>query len=122
MGAGLAKQLRDKYPGLYEEYKKYFNFANSKSLLGDCQLVLVSDGKIIANLFGQLDYGRDKQYTNYNALKQALALAFNFAKENKMSVAIPYGLGCGLAGGDWKEVYKIIKEVFDDYDVTIYKL
>lgn len=30
--------------------------------------------------------------------------------------------GCGIANGDWKIVYKIIEEVFRDYDVTLYKL
>jgi hypothetical protein len=38
------------------------------------------------------------------------------------SIALPYNLGCGLASGDWNIVYKIIEEVFNDYDVTIYKL
>jgi hypothetical protein len=38
------------------------------------------------------------------------------------SIALPYNLGCGLDGGDWIVVYKIIEEVFNDYDVTIYEL
>jgi hypothetical protein len=38
-----------------------------------------------------------------------------------MSIAIPFNLGCGLAGGNWDTVDKIIEDVFDDYDVTIYK-
>jgi hypothetical protein len=46
-------------------------------------------------------------------------------KENStlygMSIAIPFNLGCGLAGGNWDTVDKIIEDVFDDYDVTIYK-
>ena len=39
------------------------------------------------------------------------------------SVALPYGIGCGLAGGDWNTVYDIIKEVFanDDRKVFICK-
>jgi hypothetical protein len=28
------------------------------------------------------------------------------------TLALPYGLGCGLAGGDWKVVYEIIRDVF----------
>ena len=32
-----------------------------------------------------------------------------------MRVAIPYGLGCGLAGGNWNIVYGIIARQFEDY-------
>lgn len=32
-----------------------------------------------------------------------------------MRVAIPYGLGCGLAGGNWNIVYEIIARQFEDY-------
>ena len=31
-------------------------------------------------------------------------------------MGIPYGLGCGLAGGDWNVVYNIINDVFYDCD------
>ena len=27
-------------------------------------------------------------------------------------VSLPYGIGCGIAGGDWNVIQKIIKEVF----------
>jgi len=43
------------------------------------------------------------------------------AKKNNLSIAIPYGIGCGLAGGKWDIVYDIIEEVFNDYDVVIYR-
>ena len=41
-----------------------------------------------------------------------------------MSIAIPYGIGCGLAGGNWLTVKRILSEVFADsnVDVTIYAL
>lgn len=44
------------------------------------------------------------------------------ARERNMSIAIPYGIGCGIANGKWGRVYKIIEKVFSDYDVTLYKL
>ena len=55
-----------------------------------------------------------------------LERALNWVKkkviDEKLSVAIPYGIGCGIANGDWNKVYKIIEEVFSDYDVTLYRL
>ena len=125
MGAGLAKQIRDKYPAVYTSYKKFcdgYNYNDRMTLLGQIQTTMVSDGKIIANLFGQYNYGRDKQHTEYNALTGCLEQILELAKLFNDSIAIPYNLGCGLAGGDWSIVYAIIEEVFDDYDVTIYKL
>lgn len=124
MGSGLAKQIRNKYPEVYPSYIKYCKGCKDndpKNLLGEVQTIPCSDGKIIANLFGQYRYGRDKQYTDYNALKTSLEGILQVAKMFNDTIAIPYNLGCGLAGGDWNIVYKIIEEVFEDYDVTIYK-
>jgi len=120
MGSGLAKQIRNKYPEVFNEYKYILNTCGSQ--LGHCQMVLCSDGKSVANLFAQDGYGTDRRYTDYDYLKQSLQQLLIVAKENNLTIAIPYNLGCGLAGGDWNIVYKIIKDVFEDYDVTIYKL
>ena len=86
-------------------------------------IVLTSDAEHrIANIFSQYDFGHDKNYTDYDSLREGLEEVKEFAMPNHLSIAIPYKIGCGLAGGDWNIVYKIIEDVFDDYDVTIYKL
>lgn len=121
MGSGLAKQIREKYPKVFEEYQSYINKYKFVTL-GSFQIINVGNNKYIANLFGQYGYGRNKQYTDYKALEEALFSLKVCCKENNKSVALPYNLGCGLAGGNWDIVYKIIEEVFSDYDVTIYKL
>jgi O-acetyl-ADP-ribose deacetylase (regulator of RNase III) len=120
MGSGLAKQIRNKYPQVFTEYKWVLD--NFGSQLGHCQLVSCNDSKTIANLFSQDRYGTDRRYTDYDYLKQSLQQLLRMANENEFSIAIPYNLGCGLAGGNWDIVYKIIEDVFQDYDVTIYKL
>jgi hypothetical protein len=38
-----------------------------------------------------------------------------------MNIVAPQ-FGSGLAGGDWKHIAQIIKEVFEDRDITIYVL
>jgi hypothetical protein len=41
-------------------------------------------------------------------------------KENeKRSTAIPYKIGCGLAGGDWEVVKGIIVEVFKPTELFV---
>lgn len=125
MGAGLARQIRDKYPSTYKKYVLYCKSKSVDDLLGD--VLFTQEDKLIANIFGQKDYGREKQQTDYNALRNGFRRVFNRAsgRDNKTctySVAIPQGIGCGLAGGDWNVVYGIIEDVFKDYNVTIYKL
>lgn len=124
MGSGLAKQIVNKYPEIYAPYKKYSRTTLIADQLGSVFYVKTSDGKIIANLFGQIDYGIDKQYTDYEALNKALqTLRADIISDGSMnySIAIPYGIGCGLGGGEWLVVSDIIERVFEGLDVTIYE-
>lgn len=124
MGSGIAKALRDKYSTLYPSYKQHCSQHNSPDeLLGHCQIVQ-EGSRHIANLFGQLEYGRQKSkvYTNYEALRTSLTTLREYAVQNQLSVALPYGIGCGLANGDWDVVSEILEQEFGDYDVMLYKL
>lgn len=127
MGTGLAKQIRDKYTQVYTEYKKLCdNYKNSRALMGKTLMVKVfcfrqGKFKYIANLFGQYYYGRDKVYTDYNALRKAFICIRKIAISEGKSVAIPYGIGCGCAGGNWDNVLELIEDEFNDINVTIYK-
>ena len=118
MGAGLAKQIRDKYPTVYTQYKRDV----TPNSLGTCLFVPVPDGNIIANLYAQFNYGRGGRYTDYDALTKCLTRVAQVSKERNIPVALPYNIGCGLAGGDWNVVYSIIQQTLSDTETTIYKL
>lgn len=121
-GAGLAKQIREKYPFAYESYRTCCDETEDKrDLLGRIKQVKQNDGKIIVHIFGQLGYGRGKLQTDYKALERGLKVLEIKARNSEESVALPYGIGCGLAGGDWEIVCKIIDKVFKDYEVSLYK-
>jgi O-acetyl-ADP-ribose deacetylase (regulator of RNase III) len=131
MGAGLALSIRKKYPKVFEKYKYIVNNCKNKNKLMGRTLFLSENGKvikkeyspntkIIANLFGQYNYGKGVQ-VDYEALENSLMELKKFAKENNLSVGIPYKIGCGLAGGDWKRTKSIIEKIFKDYPVNIYK-
>ncbi|MEC1270046.1 Appr-1-p processing protein [Bacillus vallismortis] len=131
MGAGLAKSILNKYPNVKKEYQSFRNFnlnkgLTDKDLLGLVNYVRVSDGKVIANVFGQVNIKKnhfDKTvYTKTEALTRGLKEVKKFSKQLNKSVAIPYGIGCGLAGGDWNIISELIESIFSDYKVTIYKL
>ncbi len=123
MGAGVAKQIRE-HLLTPEEYQKYVNKCreNGASLLGQAQLLEAPDGRIIANCFGEnipTGKGRD---TDYDALMHAVARVRNYAKTEKMTVAVPGLIGCGLAGGDWKIVRNMLYKLFggkNEPDLTI---
>ena len=122
MGAGLAKKIRDKYPKVYKSYKEVCNKNTDTFLLGKIQIVNVGNEKFIINLFAQLNYGKGERFTDYNSLRSCLFLVKKYTPRN--SIAIPWGLGCGLAGGDWVKVVEIIEEVFEgsNIEIVIYKL
>jgi O-acetyl-ADP-ribose deacetylase (regulator of RNase III) len=115
MGAGLAKQIREKYPHVYENYRDVYEVAEG-SLLGVVCYVHVSPKLCISSVFGQEYYGRNKNivYTNYNALKTGLADISSVAQALGYQVYIPHGIGCGLANGDWNVVLSIIEETTPD--------
>lgn len=123
MEAGIALQIKMRFPIVYNQYNQYCEENNkSKSLLGCCFIVPTESGKSIANLFGQYEIGVGKVRTEYRHLEASLMALKDFAKKNRLSVGLPFQLGSGLAGGDWNTVKGIIKDVFNDYPVTIYKL
>lgn len=134
MGAGIAKQMKQKYPENFYRYKKLcdeFSY-RPELLLGQCQLTINYDDtrwsntRYIANMFGQVGYGRVKQQTDLKALFQAfLSLREQSKLIDKYTIAIPYGIGCGLGGANWDDVYKIIEKVFKNDErsiVDIYQL
>ena len=114
MGAGLAKQIRDKWPQVYTEYRA-MTLTRPYHRLGKCQIVEVVTRKLyVANLFGQYAYGGlAKKHTNYQALTQAIQELSSWHKNNCHSsfpIWVPYKLGCGLAGGDWEIVQSILSQ------------
>lgn len=117
MGAGIALQIKNKYPEVYNAYKVFCNINTTKPPLGKSLCVWTKDNHCIINVFGQLGYGRAQQQTDYDALYSGFAMAAEeirntFLNGNpcyQIPIAIPYGIGCGLAGGDWEKVEEILK-------------
>lgn len=128
MGSGVALAIREKWPKVYEEYKKCVDkmtdMGTRGRLLGVVWWVIVGEAgnrKRIANVFGQDNLGRDgKQYTDYKALKKGLEeVAYNASVYGR-TIAMPWGIGCGTGGGDWEGVVEpMINDIADRYGVEI---
>ena len=128
MGSGVAKAILTKYPEVKEGYHALHRSGlalctnGSDDFLGTAQPIDVHDGKVVFNLFTQLDYGYDgKQYVSYKAIEECFkSLTLNCDYIN--AIAIPR-IGCGLAGGDWDKVKEIINSATKNkLDVYVYYL
>jgi len=115
MGAGIAKSIASTYPECFKEYKHFLEITPSSSILG--KVCFYEGEKVIANIFGQKSIGRGLR-TNYEALNSGLVCVHEYAKNHRMSVGIPFKIGCGLAGGDWNVVSKMIENIFGNSEVV----
>lgn len=111
MGAGLAKQIRDTYPKVWDVYR------TKKLKLGD--VFGVDCGKhIILNIATQAELGRYKKPFNYTAFTVGLdKINSSFSGP----VAFP-AIGCGLGGGDWYKVAEIMRKVCTNIQPIVYYL
>lgn len=131
-GAGIAKQIRNKWHNVYVKYKKISDKnRNMEELIGKVQCVKTDETNIkyVFNLFSQRGIGKSNtpfpngRNTDYDALK----LCLNKVKEychihNIHSIGLPKYMSCGLAGGDWDGVvYPMIAEIFaEDKELKVY--
>lgn len=126
MGAGIAKQIKEKYPMAYNADKDCG--MSPEDRLGKYSVVVYPDiPLIIFNLYGQYAYGRGRVHTNYDSLSSALNYMFQTLTSNQpvfsgfpIKVGMPYGTGAGLAGGNWDTIYSLIQEVSDKYQIDVY--
>ena len=115
MGAGIAKQIKDKYLSDNEEYEDVCN--NSPSDLYGKTYLIETCEKIIANIFSQVNFNTDLKH-----LETALIDLKKFAQKMDLTIALPWGIGCGIANGNWSEVENVLIKVFDNYDINLYYL
>lgn len=124
MNSGVARQVRMRYPNVYDAYKRLCsNSENPNNLLGLVQIIATQESdspKYIANLFAQADYGyKKKRYTKYLSLKKCLQSVHDAKRIQHASIAIPYRMGCCRGGGNWSIVSEMIDQIFKDRDVLI---
>lgn len=124
MGGGVALAIKNTYPNVYEEYKSFCDIHGIEECFGS-SCVVGEKEKIIINAFGQKYIGSNECMTDYAALKSGLSegiktirLCWNLDSITQLTIAIPYKIGCGLAGGDWEEVSKLLEEIEVEQNVV----
>lgn len=107
MGAGLALQIRMKWPKAHEDYVRY---CRKCPMVSDVVFSKIGDGVIVAHLFGQSDISTGECATRYEAYPEMLKEVRKAAEGLEEEIYIPYGIGCGLGGGDWNIVLSILEK------------
>lgn len=125
MGAGIAFQIRKKWPEVNKAYVALCKSVPSpEELLGAMQpcptLDTESKIKYVANLFGQNGVSTSERATSYDGIYDALCNLKAFALQSGIkSIGFPYKMSCGLGGGDWTIIETMINRVFEDSDIYI---
>ncbi|HEX9048256.1 MAG TPA: Appr-1-p processing protein, partial [Verrucomicrobiae bacterium] len=88
--------------------------------LGEVQCVHVSQDIWVANLIGQRDIRTmgGVPPIRYEAVREGLKKVAAEAKRMGASVHMPR-IGCGLAGGKWEEVERIVAEQLDANGIAV---
>lgn len=134
MGAGVAKQISDKWPQVfvsyYEKCKVIASYNQPARInLGNIQIVALYDDfyatnshQFVINMFAQEYYGNQGRFTSYDAFWECLWNIYVNCQKGS-TIAFPKGIGCGLGGANWNIIYSMIEEVLgDEFKIKIYYL
>lgn len=131
MNSGVAKAIRQKWPRVYEWYRKAGKDMLSDEfcdeelswdyMYGHIQEIPVNNNQSVINMFSQLTYGYDgHRYTSYDAFWTCLGeILAQTPKGSK--IAFPARIGCVRGGANWNVILTMIEEVLGaDYNVEIW--
>lgn len=123
MGAGIAKEIRGRYPDVCVADVQH-SAKGDKSKLGKYSYAVVQGPApyywrfAIVNAYTQYGYGKGLQ-VSYNAVQQV----FRSIKKGFPGARIGYPLiGAGLAGGDWNVIQTIINTELYGLDHSVVTL
>jgi O-acetyl-ADP-ribose deacetylase (regulator of RNase III) len=118
MGAGIAVGFKERYPDMYEEYRRRCKADPREFNVGDVFLWRADDKPSVFNLATQEDYWHSR--ATYEAIEQTLSHMRQLADDEGIhSIAIP-GIGTGYGGLSWTKVKAIIERIYADWSGMLY--
>jgi O-acetyl-ADP-ribose deacetylase (regulator of RNase III) len=118
MGAGIARGFRERYPEMYEEYRRRCKAEPRQFNLGDAWLWKAEGQPWVFNLGTQEGYWHAR--ASYEAIEEALrAMRVQADRERVRSIAVPR-IGAGYGGLSWRKVREVIEKVLGDWPGTLY--
>jgi len=127
-GRGFVLSVTKKWPEAEADYRNWYQQNPPRNtydppypefVLGNVRCVKVSDDIYVANMIAQTGIFKNQDGRppiRYHALKKCLETLAHLGAD---SIHMPR-IGCGLAGGTWEEVEKIINETLTDMPVFVY--
>ena len=121
MNSGVAKAIKEKWPSVFDEYKKFHTALTTDVLLGTTQFVKIGADKYVANMFAQERYGYNGlKYTSYDAIDKCLRSVARNAENGEINrVAMPYKMSSDRGGADWDVILALVNSAFKDTDITV---
>ena len=124
MNSGIARQIRERWPEVYEGYKQFCNHVHNNGgiLLGKVFICRGGLFRSVVNMFSQDMFGYDgSRFTSYDAFAHCLETMKNHIPVGS-TIGFPKNIGCGLGGGNWKVISALIEEILsEEYEVYIYE-
>lgn len=104
MGAGIALQIRERFPAAFSVYLEAHRQSGLK--LGTITWAPVGHNRIVVNAVTQDHYHHpdpEVVLVDYDAVERAFESVRGLAERERLAVHFPL-IGCGLARGKWEEV------------------
>lgn len=125
-GRGFVVALSKRWAPPEEQYRSWAKgllVAFPAFSLGNVAFVPIEPAIMVANMIAQHDtkWMNGKPPIRYEALKECLSKVSDVAIDFQSSVHMPR-IGCGLAGGDWSIVEKLINETLTNVKTYVYDL
>jgi O-acetyl-ADP-ribose deacetylase (regulator of RNase III) len=118
MGAGIAVGFKERYPAMYEEYRRRCKAEPRQFNLGDVFLWKEPGQPAVFNLGTQERYWHAR--ASYEAIETALTGMRRQADADGLTtIAIPR-IGTGYGGLSWKKLRVIVERVFENWPGTLY--
>lgn len=121
MGSGIARQIRQRWPNVYEVYNLKYQVMGLE--LGTILPVQTPDGRVVINCMTQGNFGGDgQQYVDYDAIASCIdAIDAKIDNWDVSEVGFPQ-IGAGLGGGDWNRIESIIESHAKNFIPVVYTL
>jgi nicotinamidase/pyrazinamidase len=124
-GRGFVLAVSKRWDAPEAAYRRWASQADDSFALGRVQFVDVGEDRWVANMIGQRDHKTldGVPPVRYDAIRACLREVRRHCERHQATVHMPR-IGCGLAGGRWRDVEAIVAEELTAHGiaVTVYDL
>jgi O-acetyl-ADP-ribose deacetylase (regulator of RNase III) len=119
MGAGIAREIRERYPAVYGTYLDHMKKYKKADLLGTISVTEVAPDKYIVNAITQtLGTGKSRE-VDYDAIARCFEKINDIGEPSDLRFPM---IGAGLGGGNWSIISNIIEHEITRHYKHLYLL